>query len=342
MAKTTITQLANELNLSLATVSRALNNHPYVKKEVKERVLALAKKHNYQPNSIASSLRRGKTKTVGIVIPRSNRHFFSNAIFSIEEVLSKAGYNTVICQSMESHEKEINNIQTLINSNVSGIIISHAKENKNIKHIQEAIDADIKVVQFDRIQKQLNTSFVKNDNLSSSKSIVLEMLKQGYRKIAFFYGSLSVDIFKERQQGYLEAHKEFGVKLDESLFFEDTLTKAQGRETIQKMLDKNTDFDAVFSCGDYSALGAYLLLKEKGYQIPQEVGIAGFANEPFTEITSPSITSVEQNSQEMGRIAAEQLIKEIENKETPPIQVTITTIPQFRESTAKNGSRVMR
>ncbi len=333
--KITIKNIASELNISLATVSRALNNHPYVNKDIRSKVIAFAKEHNYQPSSLAVGLRSGKTKTIGIIIPRNNRHYFSNVIFSIESVMAQAGYNTMICQSIESYEKEVNNVQMLINSNVSGIIISHSMETKNGDHLKEAIKWGIKVIQFDRVLKELPTSYVKNNNEEGARITVLGMLEQGYRKIALFHGNLSVNVFRERKKGYINAHKSFGIAPDKSLFFNDTLTREQGDKAAKKLIKNQLDFDAVFSCGDYAALGAYLHFKAKGYSIPQDVGIAGFANEPFTELTSPSITSVGQNSREMGRIIAEQLIKEIENTDYSAIQITVPTNQYTRESTTR-------
>lgn len=331
----TITDIAKELNVSVATVSRAINNHPYVKPELKERIIKLAEQYGYHPSSLASGLRKGKTKTIGIVIPRNNRNFFSTIISSVEEVLTAAGYNTLICQSFESLNKETSNIKTLIKSNVSGIIISHCLSRSDYKHIEEAINKGIKVVQFDRVFNHPKTSTVVNDNQQGAKDVVLHMLKQGYRKIAFFYGSYSTNIFKERQQGFLDAHKELGLEPDPDLFFKNTLTRDEGYHMAKNMIKKNINFDAIFSCGDYSALGAYLYIKEKGLRIPEDIGIAGFADEPFTELTSPSITSVNQNDKEMGRLAAEQLIREIENNKSTQIKITIPTIARFRESTQR-------
>ncbi len=331
----TITDIAKELKISVATVSRAFNNHPYVKPELKKQILEFAKTHGYQPSSLASGLRKGKTKTIGVIIPRNNRNFFSNIISSIEEVLTTAGYNTLICQSFESPEKEDSNITTLINSNVSGIIISHCLGKNSHKNIEEAINKGIKVIQFDRVFNAPQTSFVINDNKQGAKEVVLHLLKQGYKRIAFFYGSLTTNIFKERQLGYLEAHKEMGIKPDTSLFFKNTLTREEGYNTTKQIIDKNIKFDAIFSCGDYSALGAYLYIKERGLKIPEDIGIAGFADEPFTEFTTPSITSVNQNDKEMGRLVAEQLIREIENEKSTQIQITIPTIVKYRESTQR-------
>lgn len=331
----TIHDLAKELNTTPATVSRALNDNPRISQKTKDRVKALALKHNYQPNIVASSFRTGKSKTIGVMVPNINRHYFSNAIHSIETELAKADYSVMICQTSNSPEVEEKLINTLINQKVSGIIISSNKNSSDTAPLQKAIDNGIKVVQFDNILPNIATSGVYNNDFEASRAIVHHMLIQGFRKIALFCGTLTSGIYQERKAGYIAAHKEFGIASDESLFFSNTNTQKEGEEAAHRILNESYDVDAIFSTGDYAVLGASLVLKAAGLRIPQDLGLAGYANEPFTEFVSPPITSFDQNSQEMGRIAAQQILLEIEQKGTPHIKTVVQGNMILRASTQR-------
>lgn len=335
-SKMTIKDLAKELEISPATVSRALNDSPLISDKVKERVKKLAKERNFKPNSIASGFRKGRTLTVGVIVPNINRHYFSNVIHSIENVLVKANYNILICETNNSLELEKRHLDMLINNRVSGIIISVAKVAKSGAHLKTAINAGIKVVQFDNVMEDVTTSIIKNDDRSSAKIVVANIIKQGYKRIALFTGTLNSMVYQQRKQGYLDALEEAGMAFNEELQFIDTNSREEGEEAAKKMLEEKVDFDAIFSCGDFAALGAFLVLRDAGVKIPEEVGIAGCANEPFTEFTTPSITSVDQDSNEIGRIAAEQLLKEVENPKTTPLLALLPNTPQFRESTQRS------
>ena len=334
-SKVTIHDLAKELNTTPATVSRALNDNPRISVKTKERVKALAKKHNYQPNIVASNFRKGKSKTIGVMVPNINRHYFSNAIHSIETELAKADYSVMICQTFNSPEVEEKLINTLINHKVSGIIISSNKKSTDTAPLQKALDSGIKVVQFDNILPDIQTSCVRNNDFEASKAIVLHMLKQGFRRIALFCGSLSSTIYQDRKGGYLAAHTEFGISPIEDLFFNNTNTREEGEKAAHHLLDGDYEIDAIFSTGDYAALGASMVLKEAGIRIPQDLGLAGYANEPFTEFVSPPITSFDQNSQEIGRIAASQILEEIKKSDVTLINTTVKGELILRASTQR-------
>lgn len=334
-SKITIHDLAKELNTTPATVSRALNDNPRISQKTKERVKALALKHNYQPNIVASNFRKGKSKTIGVMVPNINRHYFSNAIYSIENELAKADYNVMICQTSDSPEVEKKLINTLINHKVSGIIISSNKKSTDAAPLQKALDNGIKIVQFDNIHSNIKTSTVLNNDFEASKAIVLHMLEQGFRKIALFCGTLTSNIYQDRKGGYLAAHEEFGIKPIEENFFHNTNTRDEGQKAAQRLLSEDYDVDAIFSTGDYAALGASLVLKAAGIRIPEDIGLAGYANEPFTEFVNPPITSFDQHSQEIGHIAATQILEEIEKEDVPMINTVVQGNLILRASTIR-------
>lgn len=331
----TIKDLAKELNISAATVSRALNDSPLISEKVKEKVQRLAKEHNFRPNSVASGFRKGRTATVGVIVPNINRHYFSNVIHSIENVLTKSNYNIMICETNNSQQQEQRHIEMLINNRVSGIIISVAKVVTSGKYLQKALDAGIKVVQFDNVMEHVETSCITNNDKEGAYQVVKHLLEKGYSKIAFFNGSMKSQVYQKRKLGYLDAHKEFNITPNEALFFDDTNTREEGENAASHMLEQKEDFDAIFSSGDYAALGALLVLQKANINIPAQVGIAGFANEPFTEFTTPSITSVEQNTVKIGKIAAERFLEEIETPDAKKLNITVPIEVLLRNSTDK-------
>lgn len=327
--------LAKELNTTTATISRALNNSPEIGEEMKKKVKAAAEKHNFYPNSHAATLRKGKAKTIGVVVPFINRHFFSNIISHIEKIVSASGYSVVILQTEDDIEKEKNHVDLLISQKVSGIIISLGKKTSDCKHIQRAIDNGIKVIQVDNVIKEVQTSYIKSKDYQGAKNTVKHLLDQGYRNIALFSGSLKSRIYQDRMKGYKDAHHEAGLPYNEGLFINDTNNREEGRQAAEKLLKSKLPFDAIFSSGDYAALGAYLLLKEKGFKIPQEIGIAGFANEQFTELIHPSLTSSDQKTNEIGTTAARQILLEIEDPNIDIIQKSVMPELIIRASSLK-------
>lgn len=333
--KITMQDLAKELNTTPATISRALNDSPQIGKEMKKKVKKLALKYNFQPNNFASNLRKGKAKTIGIVVPFINRHYFSSIIHHIEVNIATEGYNMMICQTEESFAKEEEYVEMLINQRVSGIIIALTKHTITTQHLAKAIENNIKVVQIDNVIKDLDTSYIKTKDYDGAKATVTHMLTQGFWNIALFNGIMSSQIYQDRKQGYLDAHKELGIAVNSALFFDNTNNREEGIAAARKLIDSGQQFDAVFSSGDYAALGAYLVMKEKGLKIPQDVGIAGFANEHFAELVSPSITSSDQKSDEIGKLAANQIMKEIGNTESELLKTSILPELIIRESTIK-------
>lgn len=321
--KITMQDLARELNTTPATISRALNDSPQIGEEMKKKVKALAAKHNFRPNSFASNLRKGKSKTIGIIVPYINRHFFSSIIHHIENYISQQGYNMMICQTDESFEKEIDYVDTLIEQRVSGIIIALTKHTTHTKHLEKAIRNNIKVVQVDNVLKSLDTSYIKTKDYEGAKITTRHLLDQGYTKLAIFNGVMTSGIYQDRMKGFVDAHTERGLTPNEDLFFNETNNRSEGIKVTKRMLADKMDFDAIFSSGDYAALGAYLALRDADIKIPQQVGLAGFANEHFAELITPSMTSSDQHSGKIGLRAAEQLLLEINNNEAEKLKISI-------------------
>lgn len=331
--KVTIKDIARELNTNYSTVSRALNNHPRISEETKSAVKLKAKQMGYKPNLLAQQLKSGHSKTIGLIVPRINRVFFSNVIDGIESVAKKNGYNVLICQSYESAEEEYRNIQTLLSNNIAGLIISFTRETYTSEALSSVQKHDIPLVLFDRTLNDSTVSKVINDNYYGAYQLTTHLLQQGYKKIVHFSGPLHLVSYKERLEGYQDALLDHNIEIDRSLIIENILTREKGFNTAKELHKAGLLFDAVFSASDFSALGAMLYLKEAGKRVPDEVAISGFANEPFTELLG--ITSIEQFSKNIGEKSAELLLKQIKTSSTEHETIKIKPELIIRKSTNK-------
>lgn len=304
----TIHDIAREMNISASTVSRALQNHPRISGETRARVQELARKYNYQPNVVASSLRQGRSKTVGVVVPRINRNFFANVIGGMEELLSASGYNLMICQSYERMANEKTALQTLVNARVDAVIISVSMETNDYAHITDLQDRGIRIFFFDRIMKGLEKGAVEVNDRKGAFLGVKHLLDQGYRKIFHMAGADHVTIYRERKQGYLDAMQEAGIEVPPPWIMERPLVLQGGENAFLDAMKQAEKPDAFFCAGDYAALGLLQAARKSGMEVPGELGICGFANEPFTAYLQPSLTTVDQRGELMGRLVAEMFL----------------------------------
>ncbi len=313
--KTTIKDIANVLNISPAAVSKALHNDSRISEKTKKAVRQVAKNLNYQPNHLASALRSGKSKLVGLIIPRTNSNFFSSVIQNIEEVLNKKGYNLIITQSNESYKKECDSIDTLLYTQVDGIIASMANETVDLSHFEKIKSKGIPLILFDRGENDLNVDYIGIDDYNSSHIIVEHLVNKGCKRIAHIGGHKHTRIFNNRIKGYIDAIKKHNLPLNDELLIESKLTIEDGREKMKQLLALKNRPDAVYVASDFAALGALQVLKENNINIPSEIALVGFGNEPFTSMTSPSISSIEQHSAAIGKQAAKTFLAHVKKTE---------------------------
>ncbi|SFB24463.1 LacI family DNA-binding transcriptional regulator [Algoriphagus aquimarinus] len=303
--RATIHDIALKLNITASTVSRALNDNPRISDATKKKVLKVAKQINYQPNHIASALRSGKSRLIGVIVPTANRNFFSSVIRGIEELANSLNYKIIISQSYDDFEKEVQTVEALLNARVDGIIASIAKTTENVDHFKKVLEKGIPLVLFDRITNALEVSQVVIDDHYGAYQTVDHLIKNGCKRIVHFTSNPRINIYHERRRGYEDALKDNGLEVDPNLIIFSNLQLEDGRRIMQEIIDSKIDFDGVFSSSDYSIMGALQVLKENGYKVPAQVKIAGFGNEPFTSFTEPPITTVDQKSIPMGKITAE-------------------------------------
>lgn len=304
MKNKTIYDIAKELNITPSTVSRALNDHPRISTKTKEAVLAIAKKFNYTQNSLASALSMGKSYIIGVIVPRINRSFFAALIRGIEERLSQNGYHVIITQSNDRALDELKKVEALLRTRVDGIIASIASENTDTAHFSDLLSQGIPLVLCDRIAPVDGASTVEIDDYRGAYDATIHLLDQGYQRIVHFAGNTNLRIYAERQRGYLEALQSRGIPVAPERIVESKVLLEDGIRLMHHLLDKKIELDAIFSSSDYAAMGAMQVCKQRGISVPDQLGIVGFANEPFANFTSPQLSSVEQLSAKIGETAA--------------------------------------
>lgn len=316
--KTTLKDIANVLDISSAAVSKAMNNDPRISEKTKKAVQRVAKELNYQPNHLASALRKGKSNLVGVIVPRTNSNFFSSVIETMEEVLDKAGYNIIITQSNESFNKECKNIDTLLYTQVDGIIASMANETVDLSFYEKIKSKGIPLILFDRGENDLNVDYIGIDDYDSSFMIIEHLISKGCKRIAHIGGFRHTRIYNNRIRGYVDAIKKYNLPLEDKLLIESRLTLEDGRQKMTELLALENPPDAVYAASDYAALGALQILNESNINVPEDICLVGFGNEPFTSLVSPSISTVNQHSKQIGKIAAETFLERISDENWKP------------------------
>ena len=313
--RTTLKDIANALNISPAAVSKAMHDDSRISHKTKKAVKRIAKELDYQPNHLASALRKGKSNLVGVIVPRTNSNFFSSVLENMESVLNKAGYNIIITQSNESFEKECKNIDTLLFTQVDGIIASMANETVDLSHYEKIKSKGIPLILFDRGENDLNVDYIGINDYDSSHMIVEHLVEKGCKRIAHIGGYRRTRIFNNRIRGYVDALEKNNLPIDASLIIESALTLEDGRREMERLLKLKNRPDAVYIASDYAALGALQILNENEVNVPEDIRLIGFGNEPFTSLVTPSISSIKQHSKDIGRLAAETFLKRVEEAE---------------------------
>ena len=319
----TIHDIAEILGINSSTVSRALNNSPRVAQKTKDKILKKANELGYQRNDLASNLRKSKTFTLGVIVPRISRHFFSSAIAGIEETAFKQGYNVIICQSLESLEREQSIINTLVANRVDGVLISISMETENYNHFKGLEQRNIPFVFFDRHCNISNTSRVVIDDFAAAFTATEHLIQKKSTEIAHFSGPQNLEIYKNRFKGYKAALEKYNIPFKEELVITSSLMEADGIENTKKILSLPYKVDGLFCANDVVAIGAIKYLKKIGKKIPEEIAIVGFSNETISSVIEPSLTTINQSGFKIGQIATNLLLKKISNDDKKQIHETM-------------------
>jgi len=312
----TIKDIAQALNLSASTVSRALSDSYEINPGTKKRVLEYAEQNNYKRNPIALSLKQRKSYSIGVVVCEVANSFFSQAIDGIESIAYTNGYNIIITQTHDSYEREVMNIKHLANRSVDGILISLSAETTNFDHIKKLHEAGLPIVFFDRIYDGLATHKVSSDNKKGAKMATQHLINKGYRKIAHLANAPHLSITKERLAGYKEALRDNQFEIDEA-----NIRYCHHGGSDQKEVDTAVQYflamkekpDAIFVASDRLSIGCINAVKKyaDGGYMPV---IAGFSNSDVLDLFRTDFSSIRQPAFEMGRLATERLIQLIESK----------------------------
>jgi len=336
--KVTIYDISKKLNVSAATVSRAMNDNPKISLKTRELVMKTAKEMNYKQNRLAQALKSGKSNNVGIIVPYINHNFFSSVIRGIEEELTPSGYHVIICQTHEKVDNEIEQINTLLNMQIDGIFMSVSKTTKNTDHLKKVMDERTPLVFFDRKKEIPGVSSVTLNDFKGGYLATEHLILQGCKRIAHLAGDLNLEIYQNRYKGYLAALKAHRLEFNEDYIVETNSKVETGASAISQLWELDTKPDAIFSAGDYTALGAIQELKRRQIRIPEDVCVVGFSNEPFTKYMELPITSVDQTPVNMGKIAAQVFLEQIKGSQTITIEKKVVLAPELyiRNSSNRN------
>jgi LacI family transcriptional regulator len=319
----TIYDIARALNLSPATISRGLKDHPGLRRETRERIQEAAREMGYRHNAFASNLRRKRTNTVGAVIPRLNSYFMATVIAGIEKVANAAGYNLIISQSEESYKKEVSGVTTMFNSRVDGLLVSLAYNTENLDHFEALLKKEIPIVFFDRVIDHPACTSIVINNRKAGYDVTHHLLSQGCTRIVHLAGSLNRNVYADRLAGYRQALEEYGIRYDETLVVPGNLTEQAGTEAAKQMLQMNPRPDGVFASNDTTAVAVIRTLKQAGLDVPRDVAVAGFNNDPVASVIEPGLTTVNYPGDTMGEVAALTLMKKLDGAPTQNSNVIV-------------------
>jgi DNA-binding LacI/PurR family transcriptional regulator len=307
----TIKDIAKALNISASTVSRALKDHPDISRETKEAVNNLAAKLRYKPNAVALSLKNSKTNTIGVIIPEVVHYFFSSVISGIEDVAYEAGYNVMVCQSNEKYAREVINVQALESNRVEGALVSVSKETHDFSHLLNLEENGVPIVFFDRAPEELDVDRVIIDDRRAAYNATTHLIETGCKRIAHLSTHQTLGIGYERLAGYRKALEDHGIPYREDLVVVADSFELAGDAT-RNLMHLPSPPDAIFAVNDMTAVGAMKTLQRMSIAVPQKVAIIGFSAGFFSDITTPTLSSVDQHGYEMGVEAAKLLLQRIE------------------------------
>lgn len=308
---TTIIDIAKVIGISVSTVSRALKDHPDISDKTKKAVKAIATELNYQPNTLAQSLTKRETRTIGVIIPDIETQFFSALLTGIHDTATLAGYKVMIGQSRESHKTEVANTHAFMTNWVDGLLICHSKETQTFDHIKLYLKSGIPIIHFDRVCDELDTSKVLLDDVNGAYQVTDHLITQGCRRIVILSGPEFLCISKLRLEGYLKALKKHSIEVDQLLIRHTDLSVPSILDHVDQVLEECPDVDAFFCISDVGALRTMIHLKNKGIKIPEQICVAGFGNEPIDDLIEPGLTSYNLQTYKIGETVVKTFLDQL-------------------------------
>jgi LacI family transcriptional regulator len=322
-SEVTIYDIAKALNISPSTVSRALKDHPHIKKETKRKIIATAGEMGYRHNNFASNLRQRRSNTIGVVVHRLDSYFIASVFSGLEKVASENGYGLIISQSQESWRKEILCASTLFNSRVDGLIVSLAFDTKNFEHFNIFIKKDIPVVFFDRVADCHECIRIVIDNYKAAYEATSHLIAQGCRRIVHIGGNMLRNVYSERLSGFKKALANNNIEFTKDLLFITDMSEKDAIEVAGKILRMKPRPDGVFASNDTTAVSIIVELEKAGVAVPGDIAVVGFNNDPISRVVKPNLTTIHYPAKEMGEVAAASLIGLLKNSQVSSLSTIV-------------------
>jgi LacI family transcriptional regulator len=334
----TIYDIARVLNVSPATVSRGLKDHPALREETKVRIRKAAQEMGYQQNTYARNLRTNATQTIGLIVPRLNSYFMSSVIAGIENIATTAGYNLIISQSLESAQKELTNIATMYNSRIDGILVSLAADTDDDYPFEAFIRKQIPLVYFDRVFDSPHAVSVVIDNVRAAFDATRHLIEQGCRRIVHIAGNQKRNVYIDRLLGYKMALAAYDLPFDDRLVEVTYLDEAAAVRAATRIMQMRPLPDGIFAANDTSAVTLIGELKNQNLRVPEDIAVVGFNDDPIATVIDPKLTTIRYPGTEMGEVAASTLINRIRHQ---PAGTSNTIILQHELIVRKSSIRKM-
>lgn len=313
---TTQKDIARALGLSVSTVSRVLNDVYGIGDATKKLILDYVEKIEYSPNPIALKLKHRRSYSIGVVVPEMDNGYFSQVINGIESIAYSRGYHVIVSQTHESVRREINNIQQFASQSVDGILVSLSSETRDLTHFRKLREAGIPLVFFDRVPQDLEVTKITVNNFSGAFEATECLIKSGHKKIAYLMCYPNLLISEERLNGYKAALSKYDIQFDTDYLFccesSDSI-KTEIEKAVVNLMGLRERPDAIFTAGDQVSLECMIALNKFGYKIPEDISLIGFTNITEADLFESPLTTVSQPAFEIGMVAADKLIKQIEN-----------------------------
>lgn len=332
--RTSLKEMAEQLGVSIATVSRALRDSHEVGEEMRIKIQTLAKKLNYRPNPFAQSLKRKTPKVIGVVVPNLVTHYYAAVLDGIEDYATKAGYAVIAANSHEDHLREEKAIDNFVNMYVVGIIACLAQDTIDYSHFVEINNMGIPLVFFARTCLPDMFSSVVSNGDEAAKEATLHLIDTGSHRIAFIGGPQHLDMMRRRKHGYLEALRERNIKIDRSIIVNGSIDYDYARETTIKMLQREDRPDAILAFNDIITYAAFDAIKSVGLRIPEDVAIIGFTETETSFFVTPKLSAIMDQAHYTGERVCELLLKNINGDKKIYKEVVPMTL-EIRESSDK-------
>lgn len=307
----TIYDIARKLNISPATVSRGLQDHPAISKKTKKRIIDMVDELGYRSNHFARNLRQQQTNTIGVIVHELNSNFITSVLAGIEKITTEAGYDLIIAHSSESYKKEASNAKNLFNKRVDGLIASLSFDTTDLDHFKPFTEKGVPVLFFDRVEQDGNNTVVIIDNSKCGYIATSHLIEQGCKRIAHVTSSLKRNVYSQRYKGYRDALFDHGMAFEEDLLLINDLSEKAGVESAMKILRMDPLPDGIFITNDFVAAVCMRTLKENGINIPDDIAIVGFNNDAIGKLIEPALTTINYPGIDMGEIAARNLINHL-------------------------------